>query len=100
MPRAKGSLSRRPGKRIFKKSSKDEASTSEFNDAIAQIGVWRDFIDQHHDQLLRRLTGARERSRLHSHSAFPKCPLQPTIQDITVISAGPEPPGDPVIMWL
>jgi hypothetical protein len=43
------------GKRIFKPSSKDEAFTSEFNDAVAQIGVWRDFIDQHRAQVLQRL---------------------------------------------
>lgn len=42
-------------KRIFKPSSKNEAFTSEFNDAIAQIEVWRDFVDNHPQQIREKL---------------------------------------------
>lgn len=42
-------------KRIFKRSSKNEAFTSEFNDAVAQIEVWRDFVDNHLDQIREKL---------------------------------------------
>lgn len=42
-------------KKIFKASSKNEAFTAEFNDAIAQIEVWRDFVDRHLDQVIDRL---------------------------------------------
>lgn len=42
-------------KRIFKPSSKNEAFTSEFNDAVAQIDVWRDYIEKHEAQIRDRL---------------------------------------------
>jgi hypothetical protein len=42
-------------KRIFKKSSKNTAFTVEFSDAVAQIGVWRDHVSQHLDQVREKL---------------------------------------------
>lgn len=42
-------------KRIFKRSSKNNAFTSEFSDAIAQIGVWRDYLSRHLEQVREKL---------------------------------------------
>jgi Domain of unknown function (DUF4263) len=42
-------------KRIFKESSKNVAFTTDFNDAVAQIDVWRDFADQNLDQIREKL---------------------------------------------
>lgn len=43
------------GKRIFKPSSKNDAFTSDFTDAIAQIDVWRDYVSQHLERLREKL---------------------------------------------
>lgn len=42
-------------KPIFKKSSKNAAFSTEFNDAVAQIDVWRDHVHQHPDRLRDKL---------------------------------------------
>ena len=42
-------------KPIFKKSSKNAALSTEFNDAVAQIDVWRDYVHQHPDRLRDKL---------------------------------------------
>src|SRR3546814_3593081 len=41
-------------KRIFKDSSKNDAFTVDFSDAVAQIDVWRDHVSQHLDQEIGR----------------------------------------------
>src|SRR3546814_819012 len=42
-------------KRIFKDSSKNDAFTVDFSDAVAQIDVWRDHVSQHLDQVREKL---------------------------------------------
>lgn len=42
-------------KKIFKVSSKNHAFTAEFNDAVAQIDMWRDYVSGHLDQLREKL---------------------------------------------
>lgn len=42
-------------KRIFKESSKNSAFTADFNDAVAQIDVWRDYVAQHLGTLREKL---------------------------------------------
>lgn len=42
-------------KKIFKKSSKNSAFTADFNDAVAQIDVWQDYVKKYIDQLRDRL---------------------------------------------
>ena len=42
-------------KPIFKKSSKNEAFSTEFNDAVAQVDVWRDYVSQYPDRVRDKL---------------------------------------------
>lgn len=42
-------------KKIFKDSSKNNAFTAEFSDAIAQIDVWRDYVGEHLDLVREKL---------------------------------------------
>lgn len=44
-------------KRIFKDSSSDAAFTAHFNDAIAQIDTWNDYIKSHMREIRERLRG-------------------------------------------
>lgn len=42
-------------KRIFKPSSKNVAFTAAFTDAVAQIDVWRDYVDENLDNVRKKL---------------------------------------------
>mgnify|MGYP002079047821 CR=1 FL=1 len=54
-------------KPIFKESSKNEAFSTAFNDAVAQIDVWRDYVSQYP---LRRDTTSRRRSCARTAAAI------------------------------
>lgn len=45
----------RANKPLFKKSSKHVGMSAEFNEALAQTNVWREYWDEHHDVVKERL---------------------------------------------